>query len=182
MAQLLILFAPFLIIVALIIILDDGFPFLFKQERIGKNNTSFLLYKFRSMKKGVPDIATHLVESPESLYTKSGLILRKLSIDELPQLINIVFGEMIFIGPRPALYNQTDLIMLRTKVGVHRLIPGITGWAQVNGRDELSIAQKVKYDEFYLHNKSCYLDTKIFLMTAYKVIKMLGVSHCKSSK
>lgn len=175
---LLILLFPFLIIVAIIIVLDDGFPILFKQKRIGKNNTHFWIYKLRTMKKGAPNIATHLVEESNiPLFTSIGPLIRMFSLDELPQLINILKGDMVFIGPRPALYNQYDLIDLRTKVGVHSLIPGVTGWAQVNGRDELSIPDKVKMDEYYLRNKSLRLNIKILLMTFIKVIKLEGVSH-----
>jgi len=129
------------------------------------------------MKNGIPDIPTHLVLSPNLSYTKSGPLLRRLSIDELPQLINIIFGEMVFIGPRPALHNQSDLIELRSNVGVHKLIPGVTGWAQINGRDKMSIVDKVKYDEYYLLNQSFYLDLKIMFMTVFKVFRMHGVSH-----
>ena len=127
------------------------------------------------MKKNTPDIPTHLVKNGKSLYTAIGPFLRKYSIDELPQLINIVKGDMTFIGPRPALYNQDDLIELRTQAGVDRLIPGVTGWAQVNGRDELSIPDKVKMDEYYLKNKSLWLDIKILFMTVFKVFKTEGV-------
>ena len=164
-------------ITALIIIIDDGFPALYKQKRIGVNNSRFRVYKFRSMKKNIPDIPTHLVENPGSLYTNTGPLLRKFSIDELPQLINIIKGEMVFVGPRPALHNQNDLADLRTKAGVHKLMPGVTGWAQVNGRDELSIPDKVKMDTYYLENKSIMLDIKILFMTILKVIKLQGVSH-----
>ena len=129
------------------------------------------------MKKDTPDIPTHLVDDPSSLFTKSGPFLRKFSFDELPQLFNILKGDMTFIGPRPALYNQDDLIELRTQAGVDRLIPGVTGWAQVNGRDELSIPDKVKMDEYYLKNKSLWLNIKILFMTVFKVFKMEGVSH-----
>ena len=127
------------------------------------------------MKKDTPDIPTHLVDDPSSLFTKSGPFLRKFSFDELPQLFNILKGDMCFIGPRPALYNQDDLIELRTQAGVDRLIPGVTGWAQVNGRDELSIPDKVKMDEYYLKNKSLWLDIKILFMTVFKVFKTEGV-------
>jgi len=127
------------------------------------------------MKKDTPDIPTHLVDDPSSLFTKSGPFLRKFSFDELPQLFNILKGDMTFIGPRPALYNQDDLIELRTQAGVDRLIPGVTGWAQVNGRDELSIPDKVKMDEYYLKNKSLWLDIKILFMTVFKVFKTEGV-------
>ena len=129
------------------------------------------------MKKDAPDIATHLVKDGASLYTSIGPFLRKFSFDELPQLINIVKGDMTFIGPRPALYNQDDLIELRTKAGVETLLPGITGWAQVNGRDELSIPDKVKMDIYYLENQSLWLDIKIIFMTVLKVFKTEGVSH-----
>ena len=174
---LLICLFPLFIIVALIIILDDGFPILFEQKRVGLNNTHFWIYKFRTMKKNTPDIATHLVKDGDSLYTSIGPFLRKFSLDELPQLLNILKGDMIFIGPRPALYNQDDLIALRTQAGVHSLMPGVTGWAQVNGRDELSISDKVKMDEYYLKNKSLWLNIKILFMTIFKVFKMEGVSN-----
>ena len=129
------------------------------------------------MKKDAPDIATHLVKDGTSLYTSIGPFLRKFSFDELPQLINILKGDMIFIGPRPALYNQDDLIALRTQAGVHSLMPGVTGLAQVNGRDELSIPDKVKMDEYYLINKSLWLNIKILFMTVFKVFKTEGVSN-----
>ena len=139
---LLIILSPILILVAIAIVLNNGFPILFKQKRVGKNNAHFWIYKFRTMKRDTPDIATHLLEDSASFYTSIGPFLRKFSLDELPQLFNIVKGDMIFIGPRPALYNQDDLIELRTQTGVHLLMPGLTGWAQVNGRDELSIKIK----------------------------------------
>ena len=173
----LICLSPILLIVAITIIIDNGFPILFKQKRVGQNNAYFWIYKFRTMKKDAPDIATHLVTDGTSLYTSIGPLLRKFSFDELPQLINILKGDMIFIGPRPALYNQDDLIELRTLAGVHTLMPGVTGWAQVNGRDELSIPDKVKMDEYYLKNKSLWLDIKILFMTVFKVFKMEGVFH-----
>jgi O-antigen biosynthesis protein WbqP len=172
-----ILLSPFFMIVALIIYIDDGFPALYRQRRFGINNLKFEVFKFRTMKKGIPEIPTHLVKDPQQLYTRSGPFLRKLSIDELPQLINIIKGDMIFIGPRPALHNQSDLVALRTKVGVHELMPGVTGWAQVNGRDELSIAVKVQFDEYYLKNRSWLLDLKIVFLTLLKVLGMKGVSH-----
>ena len=174
---LLICLSPILLIVAIAIMIDDGFPILFRQKRVGQNNAHFWIYKFRTMKKDAPDIATHLVKDGTSLYTSIGPFLRKFSFDELPQLINILKGDMIFIGPRPALYNQDDLIALRTQAGVHSLMPGVTGWAQVNGRDELSIPDKVKMDEYYLKNKSLWLNIKIFCMTVIKVFKTDGVAH-----
>ena len=172
-----VLFSPIFLIVILIIYFDDGIPIIYKQTRIGINNSKFLLYKFRTMKKDIPDIPTHLVKYPQQFYIYSGQILRKLSIDELPQLLNIIKGEMIFVGPRPALHNQDDLIELRTNVGVDALIPGITGWAQVNGRDELSIPEKVKLDEYYLQNKSFCLNMKILFLTGVQVLFPKGISH-----
>ena len=124
-----ILLSPFFLIVALIIFIDDGLPAFYKQKRIGKNNAKFTVFKFRTMKKDIPEIPTHLVKDPQQFYTRSGPFLRKLSIDELPQLINIIKGDMVFVGPRPALHNQDDLVELRTRVGVHELMPGVTGWA-----------------------------------------------------
>ena len=174
---LLICLFPIFVIVTLAIIIDDGFPILFRQKRVGQNNSLFWIYKFRTMKKDAPDIATHLVKDSTSLYTSTGPFLRKYSFDELPQLINILKGDMIFIGPRPALYNQDDLIELRTQAGVQTLMPGVTGWAQVNGRDELSIPDKVKMDEYYLKNQSLWLNIKILFKTVIKVFKMEGVSH-----
>ena len=172
-----IMLSPFFLIVSLIIYIDDGFSVLYKQKRIGIHNSKFKVYKFRTMKKGIPDIPTHLVKDPQSLYTKSGPWLRKFSLDELPQLINIIKGDMIFVGPRPALHNQDDLVQLRTKLGVHKLMPGLTGWAQVNGRDELSIPIKVKFDEYYLKNRSWLFDMKIIFLTILKVLGMKDVSH-----
>jgi len=174
---LLICLSPILLIVAIAIMIDDGFPILFRQKRVGQNNAHFWIYKFRTMKKDVPNIATHLVKDGTSLYTSIGPFLRKFSFDELPQLFNILKGDMIFIGPRPALYNQDDLNELRTQADVHTLMPGVTGWAQVNGRDELSISDKVKMDEYYLKNKSLWLDIKILFMTVFKVFKTEGVSN-----
>jgi len=168
---------PIIVFISLLIIYFDGFPVLFKQKRIGVNNSFFYIYKFRTMKNNLPDIPTHQVKNPESLYIKSGPMVRKLSLDELPQLLNIIKGDMVFVGPRPALYNQDDLIEFRTKVGVHELLPGVTGWAQVNGRDELSIPVKVKYDEEYLLKKSTIFDLKIIFLTLIRVLGMKGVSH-----
>ena len=174
---LLIILSPFFLILSLIIYIDDGLPALYRQKRIGINNSKFKVYKFRTMKKDIPDIPTHLVKNPQQFYTRSGPFLRKLSIDELPQLINIIKGDMVFVGPRPALHNQDDLIELRARVGVHELMPGVTGWAQVNGRDELSIPVKVQFDEYYLRNRSWFLDVKIVFLTLLKVLGMKGVSH-----
>jgi len=172
-----ILLSPFLLIFSILIYIDDGFPILYRQKRIGIHNSIFKVYKFRTMKNGIPDIATHLVKDPQSFYTKSGFWLRKFSIDEFPQLINIIKGDMFFVGPRPALHNQDDLIELRTKVEVHTLMPGVTGWAQVNGRDKLNIPIKVKFDEYYLKNRSWLFDMKIIFITIKRVFEIKGVSH-----
>ena len=174
---LLIVLSPLLIIVALAIVLDSSFPIFYRQKRIGRNNNHFWIYKFRTMKLDTPDIPTHLVKNSTSFNTSIGSFLRKFSIDELPQLINILKGEMIFIGPRPALHNQDDLIKLRTQAGIHVLMPGLTGWAQVNGRDNLNITEKVKMDEYYLKNQSLFLNLKILYMTVIKVVKNEGVSN-----
>ena len=174
---LLICLSPILFIVAIAIMIDDGFPILFRQKRIGINNQKFEIYKFRTMKRDIPEIPTHLVKNPQSFYTRSGPWLRKFSIDEFPQLINIIKGEMVFVGPRPALHNQDDLVELRTRVDVHKLMPGVTGWAQINGRDELSIPLKVQFDEYYLKNRSWFLDLKIVFLTLLRVLGMKGVSH-----
>ena len=173
----LIIFSPIFIIISITILFSDGFPIIFKQKRIGVNNGIFWLYKFRTMRKEIPDIPTHLIDGNQKLYIRSGQILRKISIDELPQLINIIKGEMVFVGPRPALHNQDDLIELRTNVGIHELIPGVTGWAQVNGRDELNIPEKVKLDEYYLQNKSFWLNIKILFITGVQILFPKGVSH-----
>ena len=173
---LLTLFSPILIIISIVIILDDGFPIFFKQKRIGKNNIHFLIYKFRTMKKDTPDIPTHLMTDNKNIYTKSGPFLRKYSFDEIPQIINVIKNEMAFIGPRPALYNQEDLINKRTEKKIQTLVPGITGWAQVNGRDELKIDEKVKMDHYYLKNRSLSLDIKILYLTFFKASKGDGVS------
>ena len=127
------------------------------------------------MQIDTPDIPTHLLKNNDSVYTAIGPFLRKYSLDEIPQLINLINGDMTFIGPRPALYNQDDLIQLRTKARIHRLIPGVTGWAQVNGRDELSIKKKIEMETFYLENQSILLDAKILILTLFKVFKADGV-------
>ena len=174
---LLIISSPLLIVIAIIIFLSDKTPVIFKQKRIGSNNQYFLLYKFRTMKNKTPNIATHLIEDPSKYYITTGALLRKLSFDELPQLYNIVKGDMVFIGPRPALYNQNDLIKLRTKNNLHKMKPGITGWAQINGRDSISIEKKVELEKLYLKEKSLFLNTKIILMTFLKVFLVSDVEH-----
>lgn len=174
---LLLLLLPVFMAVGLIILIEDGSPIFFKQKRVGVNYTFFNIYKFRSMKKNTPNVATHLLENPESYLLGIGGLLRKLSLDELPNLINIIQGKMVFVGPRPALYNQDDLMALRVTAGVDKLRPGITGWAQVNGRDEISIEEKVAFDREYLSCKSFWFDVKIFLLTVSSVIFSRGVKH-----
>ena len=168
---------PIFLIVAFSILLEDGSPIFFKQKRVGVNYSFFNIYKFRSMKKNTPNVATHLLENPESYLLPIGGVLRKLSLDELPNLINIIKGEMVFAGPRPALYNQDDLMALRVAEGVDKLKPGITGWAQVNGRDEISIEEKVAFDREYLARKSFWFDLKIILLTVASVLSSRGVNH-----
>lgn len=173
----LLLLSPIFIVVALLIFFEDGFPVFFKQNRVGINYSFFNIYKFRSMKKNTPNVATHLLTNPEQYVLKIGRLLRKLSLDELPNLINIVKGEMVFVGPRPALYNQDDLMALRVAAGVHKLKPGITGWAQINGRDELSLEAKVAYEKEYLERKSFLFDLKIIILTFTRVLGSKGVTH-----
>jgi O-antigen biosynthesis protein WbqP len=174
---LLIILSPLFLFVAIPIFIEDGMPIFFKQKRVGINYTFFNIYKFRSMKKNTPNVATHLLDNPEQYLLKIGGILRKLSLDELPNLINVIRGEMVFVGPRPALYNQDDLIELRVAAGVNKLKPGITGWAQINGRDEISMEQKVALEKEYLEKKSILFDLEIMVRTFTNVIKVKGVSH-----
>lgn len=171
----LVILSPIFLIIALLIKLESKGPIFFKQERIGKDNINFMIYKFRSMRTDTPDVPTHLLDDPEIFITKFGKFLRKTSLDELPQFINIIKGEMLFVGPRPALYNQYDLRDLRTEKGVQNLLPGVTGWAQVNGRDELEIPDKVEFDRQYLQYRSVLFDIKILIMTVIKVFKKEGV-------
>lgn len=174
---LLVLLFPFFALIGLTILLSDGRTIFFKQKRIGKDNRDFWMFKFRTMKKNTPNLPTHLLKNPEQYLLPIGKFLRRLSLDELPNLINIIKGEMNFVGPRPALYNQDDLIELRTKADVHTIKPGITGWAQINGRDELPIPVKVEYDVFYLNNRSLLLDIKIIFLTFFKSLRGDGVVH-----
>ena len=174
---LLIILSPIFLLVGLLIFLQDGLPVFFKQKRVGVNYTFFYIYKFRTMKKDTPNVATHLLTNPEQYLLKIGALLRKLSLDELPNLINIINGEMVFVGPRPALYNQDDLMALRVAEGVDKLIPGITGWAQVNGRDELSLEQKVALEKEYLAKKSLSVDFQILIKTFTNVLYSKGVTH-----
>jgi O-antigen biosynthesis protein WbqP len=174
---LIILFSPIFIFVAIAILVEDGFPILFTQKRVGINYTFFKIYKFRSMKKNTPNVATHLLTNPDQYLLKIGKFIRKSSLDELPNLINILKGEMVFVGPRPALYNQDDLMALRVAAGVSKLKPGITGWAQINGRDEISIEQKVNLEQTYLLRKSFLFDVEIVIKTFTNVMFSKGVSH-----
>ena len=167
--------SPLLLIISIAIKFDSKGPVLFSQRRIGRNNKEFVLYKFRTMRTGAPNVATHLLKDPQSYITPFGNFLRKSSLDELPQLLNILKRDMTFIGPRPALYNQYDLIKLRTRCGVHTLRPGVSGWAQVNGRDCLEISEKVEFDCYYLKHQNIALDIKILFFTALKVLKADGV-------
>ncbi|MGU9808938.1 sugar transferase [Pseudomonas sp. LF052] len=173
---LLILLIPILLVTLAVKLTSKG-PALYWSDRVGVNNVLFRMPKFRSMRIGTPAVATHLLLDPSKYLTPIGNFLRKSSLDELPQLWSIIAGDMSFVGPRPALFNQADLIELRTEQGVHLIRPGLTGWAQVNGRDELPIPVKVGYDAFYAKNMSVLFDLKILFLTALKVIKRDGISH-----
>jgi O-antigen biosynthesis protein WbqP len=164
-------------LVAIMIRITSRGPILYWSDRVGLYNGIFKMPKFRSMRVGTPAVATHLLSDPDSHLTPIGSLLRKSSLDELPQLWSIIKGDMSFVGPRPALFNQSDLIELRTQSGVHRLVPGLTGWAQVNGRDELPISQKVALDIEYLHRKSIKFDIHILFLTVVKVIMRSDVTH-----
>jgi O-antigen biosynthesis protein WbqP len=173
---LLVLLIPAFAAIILLVKLTSSGPVLFKQRRIGLCRREFSILKFRTMYINTPaNIPTHLLENPEVFITPVGKFLRKTSLDELPQLLNILKGDMSLVGPRPALYNQNDLIALREQCGVHKIRPGLTGWAQVNGRDELEIPVKVEYDKYYVENWSMGLDIKILLLTALNVIRRKGV-------
>ncbi len=172
----LLLILPCLFIAILIKITSTG-SVIYWSKRVGKNENLFLMPKFRTMKSESPEKATHLIEDPQIFLTPIGGFLRNSSIDEIPQLLCILRGDLTFVGPRPALFNQSDLIALRRKSGVSNLVPGITGWAQVNGRDELSIIEKVKYDEEYLDRRSLFFDLYIIWLTFGKVIKRQDISH-----
>jgi O-antigen biosynthesis protein WbqP len=166
-----------IILIALLVRATSSGPVIYWSDRIGRGNDLFKMPKFRSMQLGTPAVATHLLGNPESYLTPVGSFLRKSSLDELPQLWSILVGDMSFVGPRPALFNQSDLIELRTQVGVHQLVPGLTGWAQINGRDELPIPQKVALDAEYLKQKTFWLDIKILFLTGIKVLRRDNVTH-----
>lgn len=163
--------------VALIVKLTSPGPALYWSQRVGQHNRIFRMPKFRSMRVDTPAVATHLLTEPDRYLSPVGSFLRKTSLDELPQLWSILKGDMSFVGPRPALFNQEDLIALRTAHGVDRLLPGLTGWAQINGRDELPIPEKVRLDAEYLHRRSFWFDMKIIATTALNVLRREGVSH-----
>lgn len=164
-------------VVAILVRLTSKGPALYWSDRVGRGNVIFKMPKFRSMRIGTPAVATHLLQDPKVYLTPIGSFLRKSSLDELPQLWSILVGDMSFVGPRPALFNQDDLIALRTQYGVHELMPGLTGWAQVNGRDELPIPEKVKLDVVYLQRQSLWFDIRILWLTFIKVLRRDGVSH-----
>lgn len=164
-------------LIALAIRLTSAGPAVYWSNRVGRDNKIFRMPKFRSMRTDTPAVATHLLQNPEQYITPVGKFLRKTSLDELPQLWSILVGDMSFVGPRPALYNQDDLIAMRTERGVHTLVPGLTGWAQINGRDELPIPQKVEFDAQYLQRRSFWFDLRIMALTAWRVLRRSGVSH-----
>ena len=174
---LLIILLPVFIFIALAIFIEDGSPIFFKQKRVGVNYSFFKIYKFRSMKNNTPNVATHLLSNPNQYLLNIGKFIRKTSLDELPNLINIIKGEMVFVGPRPALYNQDDLMTLRVATGVDKLKPGITGWAQINGRDDISIEKKVELEQEYMNNRSTLFDIEIIIKTFTNVLFSNGVSH-----
>lgn len=174
---LLLILSPIFLVVAFAIFIEDGSPVFFKQKRVGVGYTFFNIYKFRSMKKNTPNVATHLLENPETYLLRIGVILRKFSLDEFPNLINIIKGDMVFVGPRPALYNQDDLMVLRVATGVDKLKPGITGWAQINGRDDISIEKKVQLEQEYMYKRSTLFDIEIIIKTFTNVLFSKGVSH-----
>jgi O-antigen biosynthesis protein WbqP len=167
---------PMLVIAAVVKLTSRG-PALYWSERIGKGNAVFRMPKFRTMRAGTPAVATHLLQDAERHITEFGKLLRRSSLDELPQLFSVLTGDMTFVGPRPALFNQLDLIALRTARGVHRLTPGITGWAQINGRDELAIPLKVEFDDHYLRRRSLAMDIRILYQTVFRVAAGKGVAH-----
>ena len=166
-----------LLLLALLVRLTSPGPILYWSDRVGKNNIIFRMPKFRSMHVGTPAVATHLLNDPDRHLTPVGSFLRRSSLDELPQLWSVLIGDLSFVGPRPALFNQDDLIALRTKHGVHKLMPGLTGWAQVNGRDELPIQEKARLDVEYLHKSSFLFDLQILWLTLARVLSKKGISH-----
>jgi O-antigen biosynthesis protein WbqP len=175
--HLLAIFSIPMAILAVLIRLGSQGPALYWSDRIGRNNITFKMPKFRTMRQGTPAVATHLLRNPQNYVTPIGRVLRKLSLDELPQLISVLKGNMSFVGPRPALFNQKDLIELRVQKGIHQLVPGITGWAQINGRDELPIPVKVQFEEDYLRRRYFGFDLRILWLTLFQVFQSRGISH-----
>lgn len=165
------------VLIALTVKLTSRGPVLYWSDRVGRDNRLFRMPKFRTMRADTPAVATHLLQDPSRYITTVGVFLRKTSLDELPQLWSIVIGDMSVVGPRPALFNQADLVKLRTEAGVHALLPGLTGWAQVSGRDQLPIPVKVEFDKYYLHHRSLAFDLKVVGLTVIRVIKGNGVHH-----
>lgn len=174
--SLVVLVIPLLVIALLVTATSPG-PILYWSKRIGRDNKVFRMPKFRSMHMSTPVCATHLLSDPVQYLTPIGSFLRKSSLDELPQLWSVLIGDMSFVGPRPALFNQDDLIALRNECGVNKLVPGITGWAQVNGRDEIPISEKIKFDREYLERQSFFFDLRILLFTLIQVFNQAGISH-----
>jgi len=174
---LLIIFSIPMLLITLLVKISSRGPAWYWSDRVGKNNNIFKMPKYRTMKIDTPAMATHLLSNPDQYLTSIGYFLRKSSLDELPQLFSILKGDMSLVGPRPALFNQDDLVQLRTRKGIHVLTPGLTGWAQVNGRDELPIPNKVAFDEYYLRHRSFLFDMKIILLTFVKVLRGEGVKH-----
>lgn len=176
-AALLVLSSPLFVLCWIAVRCSSPGPALHWSERVGKDNGHFRMPKFRTMRADTPQLATHLLRQPGLYLTPVGALLRKTSLDELPQLISVCHGDLSLVGPRPALFNQDDLVALRTRCGVHRLVPGITGWAQVNGRDHIEIPRKVRYDAEYMAAQSLPLDLKILLLTLWRVLRAEGVQH-----
>jgi O-antigen biosynthesis protein WbqP len=171
----LLLLLPIFIILCLAIKLDSKGPIVFKQKRVGVNNRLFTIYKFRTMRTDTPNLPTHLLANPSKYVTGIGRILRKTSLDEIPQILNIIRGEMSLVGPRPALYNQNELIQMRSELGIHHIRPGLTGWAQINGRDDITDEKKAELDYYYLKHQSILFDLKIMLQTVTSTVTARGV-------
>jgi len=171
------LLLPLILLLIIIIVVDDGFPFVFTQKRVGKNNSHFMLFKFRTMKKHAPSVPTNEFNETEKYILRTGHIMRKFSLDEILNLVNIIFGDLNFVGPRPALTSQTDLLILRKKYGIDNLKPGLTGLAQINGRDIISLEQKIFFEKDYLEKKSFLFDTLILIRTIPYVLKTKDVFH-----
>ncbi|MBU3104470.1 sugar transferase [Clostridium gasigenes] len=177
-----IVLSPVILIVSILVKITSKGPILFRQRRIGKDNVEFKIYKFRTMRCDTPNVPTHLLNDTDSFYTPIGKGLRKVSLDELPQLLNILKGEMSIVGPRPALYSQYDLKEARTSMGIHKLVPGLSGWAQINGRDTITLEDKVKFDKEYLEKQSFMFDIKIILKTVINVLARHGVHDGDTEK